>query len=354
MTPEELSGSPLAELVAGASVVHQQAIERLSVPALILELPSRRIRAVNQALADLNGLSPAEMIGRRNDEVIRFDDVEGMLEALAALESGAIDGYRARRHITSHDGLCKEVIGWARLIEVDSARYAAYIISPVVPGKAGQLDPPVAWAGPLVVGTVDADWRLERVSSDINDMFGMVPIEAVGSRLLDVLHPDDVGGVLEAARTTWGGGIICMRHVRVRHRDGSWVPVQLLLVHATAERPSSMAFAVLPEPELTAGPPTERVAEMERRLRRIAAELRAAGVMDDIETLPSADDFPQLASLSSRQWQILVRLLRGERVPAIAREFHLSPSTLRNQLSAMFERFGVHSQAELIALLRGR
>jgi PAS domain-containing protein/DNA-binding CsgD family transcriptional regulator len=354
VTPEELSSSPLAEMLAGASVVHQQAIERLSVPAIILELPGRRIRAVNQAFADLLATTPAEMVGRPNDEVIPFDDVEGMKLATAALESGAIDGYRARRHITAHDGVRKEVIAWCRLVEVDAARYAAYIITPVEPGETWMAEPPVAWAGPLVVGTIDAAWRLERVSSDINDLFGLEPVEAVGSLLLDVVRPDDVAGLLAAAQATWGGSVTCMRQVHVRHRDGSWVPVQLLLVHLTDGPSSPMAFAVLPEPELTAGPPTERVAEMERRLRRIASELRAAGMMDDIDTLPSAEEFPQLATLSSRQWQILVRLLRGERVPAIAAELHVAQGTLRNHLSAMFERFDVHSQAELIGLLRRR
>jgi len=354
VTPEELSGSPLAEMLAGASVVHQQAIERLSVPALILELPSRRIRAANQAFADLLGTTPAAMVGRPNDEVIPFEDVEGMRMATAALDSGAIDGYRARRHITTHDGVTKEVIAWCRLVEVEATRYAAYIIAPVERGEAWLAEPPVAWAGPLVVGTIDPSWRLERVSSDINDLFGMEPVDAIGSLLLDVVRPDDISGLLEAARATWGGGITCTRQVHVRHRDGFWVPVQLLLVHLTDEPSSPMAFAVLPEPELTAGPPTDRVAEMERRLRRIAAELRAAGMMDDIDTLPSAEGFPQLATLSSRQWQILVRLLRGERVPAIATELHVTQGTLRNHLSAMFERFGVHSQAELIGLLRRR
>jgi DNA-binding NarL/FixJ family response regulator len=59
----------------------------------------------------------------------------------------------------------------------------------------------------------------------------------------------------------------------------------------------------------------------------------------------------RLAQLSGRQREIVTRLLAGERVPQIAREMYLSPSTVRNHLSAVFRRFGVHSQVELIALL---
>jgi DNA-binding CsgD family transcriptional regulator len=46
--------------------------------------------------------------------------------------------------------------------------------------------------------------------------------------------------------------------------------------------------------------------------------------------------------------------LRGKRVATIARMMFISQSTVRNHLSAIFERFGVHSQAELLALLRSQ
>lgn len=98
--------------------------------------------------------------------------------------------------------------------------------------------------------------------------------------------------------------------------------------------------------------PSDRVAELEGRLRRIAGELKAAGVMDDIDTHPAATDYPQLDELSSRQREIVVRLLNAQRVSVIASELYLSPSTVRNHLTTIFTKFGVHSQAELLAVLR--
>jgi DNA-binding CsgD family transcriptional regulator len=47
-------------------------------------------------------------------------------------------------------------------------------------------------------------------------------------------------------------------------------------------------------------------------------------------------------------------LLQGERVPGIARSLFLSASTVRNHLTAIFAKFGVHSQEELIQLLRAQ
>jgi DNA-binding NarL/FixJ family response regulator len=55
--------------------------------------------------------------------------------------------------------------------------------------------------------------------------------------------------------------------------------------------------------------------------------------------------------LSRRQLEILRRLVRGERVPTIARELSVSQSTVRNHLSAIYRSLGVHSQSELLARL---
>ena len=77
--------------------------------------------------------------------------------------------------------------------------------------------------------------------------------------------------------------------------------------------------------------------------------MQAAGV-----GLPGTDHVyrdPALRGLSTRQGEVLRRLLRGERVPNIARELFVSQSTVRNHLSAIYRRLGVHSQTELLAHL---
>jgi putative nucleotidyltransferase with HDIG domain len=79
----------------------------------------------------------------------------------------------------------------------------------------------------------------------------------------------------------------------------------------------------------------------------------ATGVLLSVQHLPEAVRFPQLSTLSARQWEVLSHLMRGERVRTIADKLFVSESTVRNHLSAIFERFGVHSQADLLALLSG-
>jgi DNA-binding NarL/FixJ family response regulator len=99
----------------------------------------------------------------------------------------------------------------------------------------------------------------------------------------------------------------------------------------------------------------QRAARLEDHLWRMALEIATAGIGD----APTSGEMwwgdPALRELSRRQLDILRRLLRGERVPAIARDLFLSRSTVRNHLSAIYRRLGVHSQAEVLArLLPGR
>jgi DNA-binding NarL/FixJ family response regulator len=111
--------------------------------------------------------------------------------------------------------------------------------------------------------------------------------------------------------------------------------------------------ALTPAGETPAGVgPGERVIELEQRLRRIAREIEAAGVMSTFGRLPDPASLPGLEDVTSRQLEVATRLVWGERVSEIARNMYLSPSTVRNHLATLFRKVGVHSQSEFLALLR--
>jgi DNA-binding NarL/FixJ family response regulator len=63
---------------------------------------------------------------------------------------------------------------------------------------------------------------------------------------------------------------------------------------------------------------------------------------------------PGLDQLTSRELEVVTRLVQGDRVPTIARSLFLSQSTIRNHLSAAFAKLGVADQQQLVHLLGGR
>jgi DNA-binding NarL/FixJ family response regulator len=95
----------------------------------------------------------------------------------------------------------------------------------------------------------------------------------------------------------------------------------------------------------------ERVSGLEHHLWRIALEVQAAGIGDrpDLGDTWWAD--PMLTRLSARQAEILRRIVRGDRVAVIARDLYIAESTVRNHLSGIYRKLGVHSHAALMARL---
>jgi DNA-binding CsgD family transcriptional regulator len=200
----------------------------------------------------------------------------------------------------------------------------------------------------MALGTVDASWTVTSVSQDIVTLLGVEPETLAGRQLLGAIEQQDVQRLLDANRLV-NDQYSVARTVRMRDAQGKWRP--LCCVLTSVVKPGDRWFILLPYLDIPNFDASHRADALERHLFRIAAELGASGVLQQVGDFPDPSHLPELAKLSARQWQVMRRLMRGQRVPTIASEMFLSQSTIRNHLSSIFEHFGVHSQAELLALL---
>jgi DNA-binding CsgD family transcriptional regulator len=163
---------------------------------------------------------------------------------------------------------------------------------------------------------------------------------------------DDVRRLLDAGQRVYEDRTVALR-VQLRDAAGAWTNLCCVLSPLAADR--DRLFIVMPD--VAASTPVadwNRSARLEHHLARIAAEIAASGMLENVGVAADVSRLPQLSDLTLRQWEVLTRLLSGERVSAIATALFVSHSTVRNHLSAIFERFGVHSQAELLSLLKDR
>ena len=190
------------------------------------------------------------------------------------------------------------------------------------------------------MGSFGADGRIElgfarrRVSSSAR------PLE---------LHGEDAIRIEKATRLILEDDICVSTVARVRDDAGPWRGVRVTLEQSTdAAEDADDALPPPPEQHQVA---QHRIIELERYLRRIARTVEAAGFTPAI-VVPDASTVPGLEDLSARQWEVVTRLFRGERVATIARDMFLSQSTVRNHLASIYRRLGVRSQAELLEKLR--
>lgn len=192
--------------------------------------------------------------------------------------------------------------------------------------EAGQLPPGLGW--------VDGQLLLQQVSDEAASLFGRSAEELAGQSLLSLVAPEDLTTLLFGLGQQAGG----REPVGVAIRLAASRSNRCQLVLAPLEPAPSCGFA------LSAAVAEEPLPLLRRFGRDIAAAAGARGLL-------AAAGRP-LPELTSRELQIVSRLLAGDRVPAISRQLYLAQSTVRNHLSAVFAKLGVRSQQELIVLLR--
>ena len=127
--------------------------------------------------------------------------------------------------------------------------------------------------------------------------------------------------------------------MHVRDGDANWRDVWCMVVAMCQHSPPRLGLAIAAMSEFG----LELTSELHRQLAVLGGD-----VLDGMDQLRS--QMPS-GNFSTRQWEILTRLVRGERVEDIAADLYLSPSTVRNHLAAIYKKFGVHSQTQLLAKL---
>jgi PAS domain S-box-containing protein len=325
----------------------------------LVELSTTRFIELSQAAAQLLGTTP-----ERGADLTYLSVVERAREVAATFRlarDGMLDGVRARRRIGRPDGSMIEVesSGWVIRSpagpdlglwvprEVHSETRPAPVVEDVVASPSWH-------PGSGVDGTrvrLDDRWRMAQISTNAKSLLGRPPSELLGSSIIELTHPDDVANLLFGfARATTETNT--QVRVRLRQHDGSWRGIQAAPTVLEGDETSPFAVVMAADQESDAPDANSGASEIAGHLRRIADTIEAAGMLAPL--IQTAEAFRVLATteLSSRQWEVVSRLVRGQRVPAIAAEMYVSKSTVRNHLSVVYGKFGVHPQAELLARLR--
>ena len=334
----------------------------------LVELSTTTFIELSRRAAELLGTTPEGGFGLNYLSVA--ERPREAAETFRLVQQGMLDGLRARRRFRRPDGSTVEVesSGWA--IRSRGGPDLGLWVAHEVPSEADHIPvaegvitgSPSRHVGSELDGarvTLDDRWRMAHISTNAGSLLGRRPDELLAASILDLTHPEDLAALLFAfARATTDTRVDV--RIRLRHPDGSWHPNQVAptVLEGDGTAPFALVVAADEEPEapesnseVRTTDPGER-SSFEAGLLRIATELPANGMVALLRHLPDPSRFPALSSLTRREWEILVRLLDGERVPSIAADLFVSQSTVRHHLSSIFSKFGVHSQAELIRRLR--
>ena len=328
-----------------------------SVGLLTIDTGSRAITSCNDAFAGV--------VGRRADEVHGCQITDFIDDEAKAIATAVLDGIRAG-FISTVDGNVDLLRGTGSL-GVDCWILALGTVRPHRTAMAGVI-PADGTASPggqpfelgfrpshidpkrVVLATLDEDWRILDVAPGSAGQLGWPEPRAttVMPRLRELAYPADAStldGSFEHRSSTETPETFTLR---LRGADEQWLPARITVSPLRGQVPAMFGLVVwlMPTDEPDDAE-SERVARLEEQLARIRQVVQAT---DGNASAASVD----LSDLTIRQREIVERLLGGHRVDAIARDLFVSPSTVRNHLSAIFEKLGVASQSELVELLRGQ
>jgi PAS domain S-box-containing protein len=338
----------------------QEGVRSSNAAMGLSELSTARFIALSRRGAEILGTTVQDGIGLNYLDVV--EPSSAAAESFHLARQGIIDGTRTRRQLRRPDGSVVEVqaTGWAirspagpdlglwLATEVSSAGHAAVAEEVVAPSFP--LQPYSGLDGARV--TLDHRWHVTHVRSTAGLLLGREPDDLLGRSLIEFIHPDDLPVLLFGlARATTDRDARAL--LRLRHRNGTWRVVQVAPTIVENEA-ALVAVGLASWNDANAPIASDRVVEIPGELRLIADQIEAAGVLAPLAETAGALGVAAITDLSPRQWEVVSRLARGERVATISEKMYLSPSTVRNHLSAIFAKIGVHSQAELVALLRAQ
>jgi len=317
-----------------------QLLDGLPVAALLTELDSHRFVAMNERAAALLDSSPSDLLG--TDVLTYYDpaDRDLALRANRAIVDKVIDGYHVERTIVVHDKKFTADI-WGSRVEVNHTLYSLWIL--VMDNQYPTAIAIMAGTAPIVLAFTDHDWRIEYMNADA-DLLGMKGSELRGFPLLGLVHPSAAGEFLAAAARAVADHLAVSVLTRMRVGDG-WADRLCLLMRMCEHQPPRLGVVISENKAPGVRSPETNLHE---QFRKSALEARGVNVL---QALPALARLRHGSELSARQCEIVARLVEGQTVNDIAGLMFLSPSTVRNHLTAIYRKFDVHSQAELLAAL---
>ncbi len=320
----------------------------LDLPLLLIDLSNFTVVGATEPFFQEVEIAASEILGR--DVFVLFEPVDRARakKALDALATGTIDFYRTHRHLARETSPRSEVSIWVHVIDEAGRHYA---LAEVCRSDDLRVSPLVTYLGstpyPFAIGVLDAKGIITSISAEVQSVIGVTASELIGRPLLREPNDNFWSRLHDGAPE--GGP--CQVSWPATALDPPEFVGQVNCLLACLAGTSSYCFILYRTVVAPDRDRLDRAAQLEASLVRIAQEVQASGIFTGMRGVPDIDRFPQLGSLSARQWEILTRLIRGERVGTIAKELFISPSTVRNSLSSIFAKFGVHSQAELLNIL---
>ncbi|HEV3051214.1 MAG TPA: PAS domain S-box protein, partial [Longimicrobium sp.] len=187
----------------------------------------------NRALQEMLDRPEHELAGTIFSQVTHDEDIATDWELFGDLVAGEISDYQTTKRFLRGDG----IVVWGRLSVAlvraadGGPRWAIMMVEDITDRRAAaealrlreREFRSLLEHGRDVISVIDSDGDLRYTSPAVERVLGYGRAELAGTYLGELVHPDDVPGMLELFdRAIQNPGRPRVAELRVRHRDGSW------------------------------------------------------------------------------------------------------------------------------------
>ncbi len=293
-----------------------EAVANAPLPAAIIEVASGRIMAASESMREMFASGGGTVLGRTVEEFMT-DQPSGALDLLRA---GRLQGYVTTRSLRRGQAEAMAVQVWVRALGTDTPPHFAVAVFATPLTRTGALLPEVARSDLTpVVGTSDESLLIDRISSDVEALLGYRTSDVLGRSILslvtDTSVPNLLGSLAHAAAT--GAGVTLNLVATSKQGD----PVLLEAVLWPLRPPPRCGFALLPGAYMESAFGT--AADVENWMSRYARDSDAVSLSRRLATTPREAELAGLSGLTTRELEIVSRLVSGDRVPSIAKALFL-------------------------------
>ncbi|HSQ62783.1 MAG TPA: PAS domain S-box protein, partial [Polyangiaceae bacterium] len=211
------------------------ALDQAPIGMALIALDGRFVR-VNQALSNIVGYSPAELMGMTFQDITHPDDVEKDLSLARALARGDIPGYRLEKRYVHKDGRSVDIMLSRSVLRGRDGTPLYYVTQMEDITERKRADEALRRSEEQYRGLIEQmpdgvfAYRGGRIVY-ANDAFAKLlgydaPSALVGKPMGRLLHPDDRPTVAQRIRALRAGRSVSPRELRMHARDGSFRNVE--------------------------------------------------------------------------------------------------------------------------------
>jgi DNA-binding CsgD family transcriptional regulator len=343
---EQTTAKPSQSETDGPGPVVIEVITGAPFPAVVFDIREARIVAASPSAHALLAPDDGDLTGRRLESFF----ADGLSGALDLLMAGRLQSYATSHSLRRGSAPPLTVHVWVQAIGREMPpRFAVAVLASAAARAGLRLPAPASPGLTPVVGTADEGLMIERISSDVEALLGYRPADVTGRSILTLVDRSCVAGLADAAAQVAESRAGVFLEVVARARGGEEILLEAVLWPLLPA--PRLGFALLPRPaaEHADGSRAEVEAQVTRLARAGALEL-----LGRVTVAPRWRDPSAAGQFTTRELEIVGRLVSGDRVPAIAAALFVSQSTVRNHLLSVYGKLGVHSQQELIDAFRDK